>query len=286
MGVSLATTTWFQVGGIADVVFRPEDTKDLAFFLETCPPEIPVTIIGLSSNLLVRDGGIPGVVIRLGRGFSAITVLGEKRIRCGAAALSVHVANVACSAGIGGIEFLSGIPGTIGGAIRMNAGAYGVEIRNILVEAEAIDGRGCRHCMSPGEIGFSYRCIEVAGDWIFTEAVLQGYTDEKAAISSRMAQIHRERKKAQPLPVRTGGSTFKNPSNNLHAWQLIDYAGCRGLRHGGAVISHKHCNFLINTGQATADDLETLGEEVRYRVMKLTGVSLEWEIHRIGKLPV
>lgn len=283
MNASLATITWFHVGGVAEVMFRPADIEDLVYFLVTRPADVPVTIIGIGSNLLVRDGGIPGVVIRLGQKFTTLAVLEGARLRSGAATLDITVANIACAAGIGGLEFLSGIPGTIGGALRMNAGAYGVEIRNVLVEAKVVDERGHQYRMSPAAMGFSYRHVAVAEDWIFTEAVLQGYADDRAAITARMAAICRQREESQPLRTHTGGSTFRNP-DGVCAWELIDRAGCRGLQCGGAVISNKHCNFLINTGQATAADLEMLGEEIRRRVQVTTGVNLEWEIRRIGQL--
>ncbi|KAF0146575.1 MAG: UDP-N-acetylmuramate dehydrogenase [Rhodospirillaceae bacterium] len=282
MDASLAGITWFQVGGVAEVMFRPADSADLAHFLATRPAEIPITVIGVGSNLLVRDGGVPGVVIRLGRGFAAITVEGKDRLRCGAAALDANVAALACEAGVGGLEFLSGVPGTIGGALRMNAGAYEAEIKDVLVEAEAVDGQGRLHRLGPAAMGFSYRHATVAETWIFTSAVLQGHSDDLPAIAARIAEIRRRREESQPLRMRTGGSTFRNPGG-VRAWELIDRAGCRGLRQGGAIVSEKHCNFLVNTGAASAADLETLGEEVRRRVQDVTGITLEWEIRRIGR---
>ncbi len=276
----LAGVTWLRVGGPAEVVFRPADADDLAHFLKHKPADVPVTVIGVASNLLVRDGGVPGVVIRLGRGFAAMRAEGSE-IVTGAAALDVNVAKAAQLAGIGGLEFLVGVPGTIGGALRMNAGAYGRETKDVLVSAEALDAGGERHTLGPAELNFSYRHSDLPEDWIVTEARLAGRPDDKAAIAERMAEIQRAREASQPIRTRTGGSTFKNPPGEK-AWQLIDRAGCRGLAIGGAQVSEKHCNFLINTGTATAADLEDLGEEVRRRVKQATGVELEWEIRRIG----
>jgi len=277
---ALADITWFRVGGPAEVMFRPEDADDLAAFLAAKPADVPVTVIGVGSNLLVRDGGVPGVVIRLGRGFASIGVAGDE-VRAGAAALDLNVAMVARDAGLAGLEFLSGIPGTIGGAIRMNAGAYGREIKDVLVSAEAIDHRGVRHAVKAVELGLSYRHAAVPEDWIFTGALLAGTPGEKVAIGRRMSEIGDQRQATQPVRSRTGGSTFANPQGHK-AWELIDKAGCRGLVRGGAQISEKHCNFLINTGGATAADLEGLGEEARRRVFEKFGITLEWEIRRIG----
>ncbi len=279
---SLAHTTWFRVGGKSEVTFWPEDVEDLAYFLATRPVYVPVMAIGVGSNLLVRDGGVPGVIIKLGRNFSAINLEKDNFLHCGAAALDGNVSAVAAMAGVGGLEFLSFIPGTIGGALRMNAGAYGAEIRDVLVETEAIDGRGQRHRVGP--TAFSYRYAAVKRDWVFTWAVLQGRRENPSSIAVRMATMRRHREESQPLQARTCGSTFKNP-NGVKAWELIDNAGCRGLQIGGAMVSREHCNFLINTGGATAADIEALGENVRRRVWKTSGVLLEWEICRIG-LPV
>jgi UDP-N-acetylmuramate dehydrogenase len=273
--------TWFGVGGLAEVLFRPADADDLAGFLAALPPEIPVTVIGIGSNLLVRDGGIPGVTIRLGRGCAAIAVA-DAEIRAGAAALDRIVAFAAADAGIGGLEFLSGIPGSVGGSIRMNAGAYGAEMREVLVSVTALDRSGRGHLLTPDAMGLSYRHTEIDRSWIFTEAHLRGVLCDRAFISARLNEIRAAREATQPVRARTGGSTFRNPPGQS-AWQLIDAAGCRGLVRGGAMVSEKHTNFLINTGKATAADLEGLGEEVRRRVYESFGTMLEWEIERIGK---
>lgn len=278
--VPLAPITWFRVGGAAEVVFRPADADDLAAFLAGRPADTPVTVLGVGSNLLVRDGGVPGVVVRLGRGFASIEAAGGE-IVTGAGALDLNVARVACEAGVGGLEFLSGIPGTIGGALRMNAGAYGTEIGDVLISAAVVDADGHHHELTPADMHLGYRRCGVAEDWIFTGARLRGQPADPAAIAQRVEEIRRERESTQPVRSRTGGSTFANPPG-AKAWELIDRAGCRGLRIGGAQVSEQHCNFLINTGDATAADLETLGEEVRRRVLSDTGVALEWEIRRIG----
>ncbi len=276
----VARFTWFRVGGRAEVLFEPADRNDLAAFLAHKPDDVDVTVIGVASNLLVRDGGIPGVTIRLGRAFSRIKIDGT-RITAGGGAVDVTVARAARDAGIGGLEFLSGIPGTIGGAVRMNAGAYGREIADVLVEAEAITGNGSLRHLSKEALGFAYRHCDAPDDWIFIEARLEGVADSIDAIAERMAEIEEAREESQPIRSRTGGSTFKNPPG-AKAWELIDAAGCRGLMRGGAQVSNVHCNFLINTGAATAADLEGLGEEVRRRVKETSGVTLEWEIRRIG----
>jgi UDP-N-acetylmuramate dehydrogenase len=277
---SLAKVAWFAVGGPADVMFRPANADDLAAFLAALPADIPVTVIGVASNLLVRDGGVRGVVIRLGRDFATATADGD-RIVAGAATLDLNAALVARDAGLAGLEFLSGIPGTIGGALRMNGGAYGREIKDVLVEAEGITRDGRRVAFDAGEMGFSYRRSSVPADVIFTRAVLKGEPGDGEAIARRMAEIAEKRADSQPVRARTGGSTFTNPLGHK-AWELIDRAGCRGLRRGDAQVSEKHCNFLLNLGGATAADIEDLGEEVRARVLAATGVSLEWEIKRIG----
>lgn len=276
----LSQVTWFRVGGNAEVLFRPADAEDLAEFLAALPAEVPVTVIGVASNLLVRDGGIPGVTIRLGRGFADISAEGN-RLTVGAAALDLNVATVARDAGIAGLEFLSGIPGTIGGALRMNGGAYGREIADVLVAAQAVDREGEMLTFSAEQMGFTYRHSAAPDDCIFTGAVLEGEPGEVLEIARRMAEIADKRADSQPIRSRTGGSTFKNPEGHK-AWELIDRAGCRGLTVGGAQVSEKHCNFLINTGSATAADLEKLGEEVRRRVLETSGVTLEWEIKRVG----
>ena len=277
----LAGITWFGVGGPAEVMFRPADEADLASFLSAAPSDVPLTVIGVGSNLLVRDGGIAGVVIRLGRGFAAIEPAGTE-IAVGAAALDVNVATVAAAAGIGGCEFLTGVPGTIGGALRMNAGAYGGDMAQVTIGARALDRSGRIHDLTPAELGFSYRKSAVPEDWIFTAARLAGRPDEPDAIKQRLVEIRAEREASQPLRTKTGGSTFKNPPG-AKAWQLIDQAGCRGLTHGGAKVSEQHCNFLINTGGASAAEIEALGEAVRRRVRAHSGVTLEWEIRRVGE---
>ena len=278
---SLAGVTWFSVGGPAEVLFRPADRADLMAFLAAKPQDVAVTILGVGSNLLVRDGGVPGVVIRLGREFVRIAALGEQ-IVAGAGALDINVALTARDHAIAGLEFLSGVPGTIGGALRMNAGAYGGEFSQVLHSAEAVDSAGTLHNVGAAELGFSYRHCAAPADWIFLSATLQGKRGDRAQIAARIAEIEAERQASQPRS-KTGGSTFVNPPN-AKAWQLIDRAGCRGLRLGGAQVSDKHCNFLINTGDATAHDIESLGEEVRRRVLADSGVALQWEILRIGAL--
>ncbi len=272
--------TWLRVGGPAEALFRPADGEDLADFLAALPGDIPVTVIGVGSNLLVRDGGIPGVTIRLGRGFADIES-GVDEVRAGAGALDISVALAAAEAGISGLEFLSGIPGTVGGGFRTNAGAYGSEFKDVLISADAVDRGGRIHRVGAAELGFSHRYSDAPPDWIFTSAIFRGLHGERAAIAQRMAEIQAAREASQPIRSRTGGSTFANPPGR-QAWQLIDEAGCRGLARGGAIVSDKHTNFLINTGNATAADIESLGEEVRRRVHDRFGIALEWEIRRIG----
>ncbi len=279
---SLADITWFRVGGPAQVLFRPADEADLAYFLKNLPAEMPVRAIGLGSNLLVRDGGLPGVVIRLGRGFSQTTSEPGHRVRTGTAVPDQKVARVAADAGIARLAFYRGIPGSIGGALRMNAGAHGTETKDVLIEARAVDPDGNIHVLSNADMGFAYRHCSVPQDWIFTEALFQGAGGEPAAIAKEMEAVVAYREHHQPTRERTGGSTFKNPPGRS-AWQLIDAAGCRGLRVGGAMVSEKHCNFLINLDNATADDIETLGETVRARVKAHSGITLIWEIIRIGE---
>jgi UDP-N-acetylmuramate dehydrogenase len=276
----LKDLVWFRAGGNAEVLFRPADADDLAAFLAAKNAATRVAVIGVGSNLLVRDGGIPGVVVRLPGVFGKIAVEGTK-IRVGAAALDAAVARQAAEAGIGGMEFLRGIPGTIGGALRMNAGCYGREIKDVFVEATAIDGQGNRHVLKAADMGFVYRKSQVPEDFIFVEAVFEGEKGDAAEIKARMSALVEQRESTQPVKSKTGGSTFKNPPGHK-SWQLIDEAGCRGLRRGGAQVSEKHCNFLINTGDATAADIEGLGEEVRARVKSKSGVALEWEIKRVG----
>jgi len=276
----LAGITWFRVGGPAEVMFRPADVEDLRAFLAAKPADVPVTVIGVASNLLVRDGGVPGVVIRLGRGFAEVEAEGAE-IVAGAAALDLNVAEAARRAGIGGLEFLCGVPGTLGGALRMNAGAYGTELKDVLLWAEACDSHGELHRATAAEMGLAYRHSAAPQDWIFLRARLAGSLDDPIAIGRRMTEIQTARGETQPIRTRTGGSTFKNPPG-AKAWELIDRAGCRGLALGDAQVSQQHCNFLINSGQATAAELEALGEEVRRRVAAATGITLEWEIRRIG----
>lgn len=280
--VDLAKTNWFRVGGAAEVLFRPADEADLAGFLKNKPVDVPVTVLGVGSNIIIRDGGLDGVVIRLGGELAEMQVESEY-IHAGAGALDVNVAQLAQQHNLAGLEFLSGIPGTIGGALRMNAGAYGRELKDVLVEARAVDEKGVIHTLMPEDMAFSYRrCNGVPEGWIFTSAVLRGELGNKDAIAAAMQEITQARSATQPVRARTGGSTFKNPEGKK-AWQLVDEAGCRGVAIGGASISELHCNFMINDGTATAKDLENLGEEVRRRVQAATGVLLEWEIRRIGK---
>lgn len=271
--------TWFRVGGPAQAFFMPEDENDLAYFLRKLPGETPVTVIGAGSNMIVRDGGVAGVVIRLGRGFNDVKVE-DHRITAGTAILDVMVARAAQPAGIAGLAFLSGIPGTIGGALRMNGGAYGGETKDVLVETQGVDRQGNLRKFTNREMGFSYRHCGVSEDVIFTAAVLQGRAGAPEEIAAEMATIKKKREASQPRN-RTGGSTFKNPPGHS-AWKLVDDAGCRGLTVGGAQVSELHSNFLINLGGATAADIEILGETVRERVKAHSGVELEWEIKRVG----
>jgi UDP-N-acetylmuramate dehydrogenase len=277
---ALKEMLWFRAGGSADVLFRPADAEDLAMFLAARPRELPVQVIGVGSNLLVRDGGVPGVVVRLPAAFGKIEASGS-RIRAGAAALDAAVARAAAEAGIAGLEFLRGVPGTVGGALRMNAGCYGREIADIFVEATALDGEGNRVTLTATDMSFSYRKTQARDDLIFLEAVFEGRPDAPQAIKARMEELAANREASQPIRAKTGGSTFKNPPGHK-AWELIDRAGCRGLMVGAAQVSEKHCNFLINTGDASAADIESLGEEVRRRVRESQGIALEWEIKRIG----
>jgi len=278
---SLAELTWFRVGGPAQALFMPEDEGDLAYFLAQLPDEIPVTVIGLGSNLIVRDGGVPGVVIRLGRGFGPIAIEPGKRVRVGAAVPDMKAARAAQEAGITGLAFLRGIPGAIGGALRMNGGAYGRETKDVLIEARGVDRRGRLHVLAVPDMHYAYRHCGAPDDIIFTEALFQGTSGDPAAIAAEMKEITQSREATQPIKSRTGGSTFKNPPGHK-AWRLIDAAGCRGLKLGDAQVSPMHCNFLINLGSASAADIERLGETVRRRVKENSGVDLEWEIKRIG----
>ncbi|MCW5736425.1 MAG: UDP-N-acetylmuramate dehydrogenase [Enhydrobacter sp.] len=276
----LGSQTWFRTGGPAEVLFRPADAADLSNFLKALPADVPVTVLGVGSNLLVRDGGIRGVVIRLVRGFTGIAVDGSEVV-AGAGALDLNVALTARDHALAGLEFLSGIPGTVGGAFPTNAGAYGGELADVLVSADIVDRTGTIRTVTPPEFGLSYRHSTAPADWIVTSARLRGVPGDQLAIARRIAEIEAARAETQPRS-RTGGSTFANPPN-LKAWELIDRSGCRGLRIGDAQVSEKHCNFLINLGGATAADLESLGEEVRSRVFKRSGVLLQWEIRRIGE---
>ncbi len=278
---SLAELTWFRVGGPAQVLFMPEDEADLAYFLEHLPAEIPVTVIGLGSNLIVRDGGVPGVVIRLGRGFGEVKVEPGNRVRAGTAVPDVKVSRAAQEAAIAGLAFFRGIPGAIGGALRMNGGAYGRETKDALIEARGVDRRGSVRVFGNGDMHYTYRHCGAPDDVIFTEALFQGVPGDPKAIAAEMDKITESREATQPIKSRTGGSTFKNPPGHK-AWQLIDAAGCRGFKVGDAQVSEMHCNFLINLGGASAADIETLGETVRKRVKENSGVELEWEIKRIG----
>ena len=279
----LAELTWFRVGGPAQALFMPEDDNDLAYVLRNLPGEIPVSVLGAGSNTIVRDGGIQGVVVRLGRGFNAVAVESGYRVSAGAAALDVMVARAAQTAGIAGLAFLSGIPGTVGGALRMNGGAYGGETKDVLLEARGVDRAGALRRFSNAEMGFAYRHCSVAEDVIFTAAVFQGRAGDPQQVAAEMAEIKRKREASQPRN-RTGGSTFKNPAGQS-AWKLVDAAGCRGLRVGDAQVSELHSNFLINLGNASAADIETLGETVRARVKQTSGIDLEWEIKRVGVRP-
>jgi UDP-N-acetylmuramate dehydrogenase len=284
--VTLADMSWFRVGGPAEVLFRPADEADLAQFLRCRPADVPVTVLGVCSNTLVRDGGIDGVVIRLGQGFAGVEVAAP-HIRAGAGMPNVSLALSARDAAITGFEFLRGVPGTVGGSLRMNAGAYGREMADLVVHVTAIDAAGELHSLSRDEMGYGYRRCGVPADWIFVSALMRGEPGDRDEISRRMDEISAERAFSQPVRSRTGGSTFKNPppeaAGGKRAWELIEQAGCRGLTVGGAMVSEQHCNFLINSGTATAGDLEALGEEVRRRVRAACGIELEWEIRIIGR---
>jgi UDP-N-acetylmuramate dehydrogenase len=276
----IAPVTWFRVGGPAQVLFTPADEEDLAYFLASVPDH-PVTVIGLGSNLIVRDGGVPGIVIRMARGFTDVTVEDETKVRAGVAVPDVKVARAATDASLSGLAFYRGVPGAIGGALRMNAGAYGGETKDVLIRANAISRTGEKVTFSNADMGYSYRHCSVPEEYIFTDALYQAKPGNKDEIAAEMESITDRREATQPIKSRTGGSTFKNPEGHK-AWQLIDAAGCRGLAVGDAQVSELHCNFLINRGNATAADVEGLGEEVRRRVKENSGVQLEWEIKRIG----
>lgn len=281
LSVPLAPSTWFRVGGVADIVFKPTHLRGLRLFLKQRSRELPYTLLGVGSNVLVRDGGIRGVVIRLHQGFRTF-LINDDTIDVGAGMLDRTVAEYCCAAGIGGFEFLSTIPGTIGGALRMNAGAYGREIKDCLIHALAMDPKGYLHRLVPEDMGYGYRTCALPADWIFVGARLKGFLDLPSHIRKRMDECANLRAQTQPTHGRTGGSTFANP-NGVRAWELIDQAGCRGLTQGDASVSTKHCNFLINTGNACASDLENLAEDVRARVLAHSGIDLRWEIVRLGE---
>ncbi|MEO1066382.1 MAG: UDP-N-acetylmuramate dehydrogenase [Pseudomonadota bacterium] len=281
----MSKVTWFRVGGPAQLMFQPADEEDLAYFLSHLPKEIPVLVVGIGSNLLVRDGGIPGVVIRLSaKGFSSVALDGDGRIRAGAAVPDKRIAAFALENDLDGFAFYHGIPGGIGGALRMNAGANGTETTDRVVEVVALDRQGERHVLSHADMGYAYRSSFAPDDFIFTEAVFQGTSGEHVSIQEQMDAVQHHRETVQPIREKTGGSTFKNPEGSS-AWREVDAAGCRGLLVGGAQMSEMHCNFMINTGNATATDLETLGETVRARVFENSGIRLHWEIKRIGVHP-
>ncbi len=287
----LGSMGWFKCGGTAEVLFKPADLDDLQAFLANCSKDIPVQVFGALSNTIIRDGGLSGVTIRLGREFSDIQIL-EDRVTCGTLALDANVAQLAAEAGIGGLEFFSGIPGTIGGALRMNAGCYGVETKDVLVSCQAVDRSGTLHTLTPEQMDMTYRHIGVPDDFIFVNASFKGKKDSSVNVLECMSKIKVKREASQPIREKTGGSTFANPSaeeiakadmpEGTKVWQLIDAVGGRGLKVGGAVMSEKHCNFMINEGGATAADLESLGEEIRKRVSEKFGIALRWEIKRMG----
>jgi len=275
--------TWFRAGGLAAALFQPADEDDLSAFLKAVPEEVPVMVVGIGSNLLVRDGGIPGFVVRLSaKGFGAVEAISETRLHAGTAVPDKRVAAAALEAGIGGFHFYHGIPGAVGGALRMNAGANGVETRERVVEVRALDRKGELHVLTNADMGYTYRHCSAPKDLIFTSVVMEGYAEDKDVIRAAMDEVQHHRETVQPIKEKTGGSTFKNPEGTS-AWKEIDKAGCRGLMIGGAQMSPMHCNFMINTGSATGYDLETLGETVRARVLENSGIRLHWEIRRIGE---
>ena len=290
----LGTGGWFRAGGSADILFKPKDEEDLAAFLAHVPSDMPVHIFGVLSNTIVRDGGLRGVTIRLGREFADIEAMPDHQIMAGSLALDANVAKLAAQNGIAGLEFFSGIPGSIGGALRMNAGCYGTETKDVLIKAYGLDGQGNRHEFTPQDMGMRYRHTDTPADIIFTKALFQGQQGDPAQITAHMDEIRSRRESSQPIREKTGGSTFANPdaadlekaglSPDTKVWQLIDMAGCRGLTIGGAQMSEKHCNFMINIGGASGADLENLGEEVRKRVYEKHGIMLRWEIRRVGEL--
>lgn len=283
-GAPLAPLVWFKSGGAAEWLFEPADVDDLSDFLAALDPAVPVMGLGLGSNLIVRDGGVPGVVVRLGKPFARVERLDATTLRCGGGASGILVSSTARDAGIGGVEFLRSIPGTVGGFVRMNGGAYGREVKDVLVEAEVVLRSGERRVLSLAELGYTYRHSALPEGAIVVAATFRGHAEAPAVVQAEMDRIAAEREASQPLRSRTGGSTFKNPQGHK-AWQLVDAAGCRGLTRGDAQVSEKHCNFLLNLGTASSADIEGLGEEVRERVKANSGVTLEWEIQRVGVNP-
>lgn len=289
----IGKTSWFQCGGTADVLFKPKDEDDLAQFMSGCSSDIPVTVLGVASNVIIRDGGVRGVVIRLGREFNHIEVLDNNRLVAGAVCLDINVAQKSQEAGITGLEFFAGIPGTIGGALRMNAGAYGGETKDVLIKAHAISRSGKKLELSVADLNMTYRHTDTPDGAIFTKAEFQGEAGDPSDIQARIEEIKQKREDSQPIREKTGGSTFANPSakelekaglpTDMKVWQLIDKVQGRGYKVGGAQMSEKHCNFMINTGAATAQNLEDLGEEMRRRVNQEFGIALRWEIRRIGE---
>ena len=278
---SLADFIWFRTGGPAEWLVRPDDVQSLAAFLAGLDPKVPVLPVGVGSNLIVRDGGVPGVVVRLPKAMAKVSIEPGNRVRAGGAAMGITVASAARDAGIAGLEFLRGIPGTVGGAVRMNAGAYGRDTSNILVEITLVTRNGTVETWPAAKLGYTYRHSELPEGAVVVEALFEGTPGDKAEIGAEMDRIAAEREASQPLRSRTGGSTFKNPQGHS-AWKLVDDAGCRGLRRGDAQVSEKHCNFLLNLGNASSADIEALGEEVRAKVKAQSGIELEWEIQRIG----
>ena len=280
-GASLAPLVWFKSGGAAEYLFEPADTNDLETFLYALDPSVPVMGLGLGSNMIVRDGGVPGVVVRLGKAFAKVERLDDTTLKCGGGAPGILVTSTARDAGIGGLEFMRSIPGTVGGFVRMNGGAYGREVKDVLVECEVVLRSGERKTLALGDLGYTYRHSELPNGAIVVSATFRGHPEEPATVQAEMDRIAAAREESQPLRSKTGGSTFKNPDGHK-AWQLVDKAGCRGLRRGDAQVSEKHCNFLLNLGEATSADIEALGEEVRDKVKADSGVTLEWEIQRVG----
>ncbi|WP_210357775.1 UDP-N-acetylmuramate dehydrogenase [Sphingomonas beigongshangi] len=280
-GAPLAPLVWFKAGGAAEWLFEPADVDDLADFLRGLDPSVPVMALGLGSNLIVRDGGVPGVVVRLGKAFAKVEAVDATTLRCGGGASGILVSSTARDAGIGGVEFLRSIPGTVGGFVRMNGGAYGREVKDVLTEAEVVLRSGERRILSLGDLGYTYRHSALPEGAVVVAATFRGHPAEPAAVQAEMDRIAAAREASQPLRSKTGGSTFKNPDGHK-AWALVDAAGCRGLRRGDAQVSEKHTNFLLNLGTATSADIEALGEEVRDKVKAYSGVTLEWEIQRVG----